>query len=189
MVILKSLDEQILIEIEEGQTLLLGRLPTCDVILEDGSISSQHAKLKLGNSQLRVSDMGSTNGTRLNYSILTTPEYLQDGDTVEFGNVTFTVDGPKLEIPSDIDPSSQTMTSLEPISDSQNLEDTMRYPEISDEDLIDPLPAPEESETEQEPKENMNHHLPVHLAFYIGFGLVLLGGLLLIARLWNTPPQ
>ncbi|WFB36225.1 FHA domain-containing protein [Kiritimatiellota bacterium B12222] len=186
MVILKSLDEQIQIQIEEGQNLLLGRLSMCDIHLDDPSISSQHARLKYNNHQLRVVDMDSTNGTRLNYGLLTAPAYLMDGDTIEFGNVTFTVDGPQLESAPYQDPSAQTMTSLEPIDASEFISDTMIAPELSNEVLEE---AEQALAKEEEHYANAEHNLPVHVAFALALLLLLISGYFLISELWQWSPQ
>ena len=181
MVILKSLNDQIQINIQEGQNLLLGRLLKCDISLEDTSISSQHARLKLKDGHLRVVDMGSTNGTRLNYQLLIAPAYLQDGDTIEFGNVTFVVDGPMLSAPEDLNLNAQTLTSLEPILASQKLEDTMISLELSEDELAE-ADRVATSETFIPQK-------PVRLAFALALGLILMSSLLILLHLWNTPPQ
>jgi pSer/pThr/pTyr-binding forkhead associated (FHA) protein len=183
MVILKSLNEQIQIEIEEGQDLILGRLAKCDLVIDDSSISSQHARLSYSNNLLRVEDLKSTNGSRLNYSLVSAPIHLQDGDTIEFGNLTFVVDGPELEAPHPYGSASPALTSLEPIEASQRLDDTMIALDISDEDLREPSPAPKKEDP------NANPHLPVQLAFFLALLLILLGGGLLIMNVWNLPPQ
>lgn len=189
MVTLKSLDDQILIEISEGQNLLLGRLMKCDVVLEDSSISSQHARLKLQDNLLRVTDVGSTNGTRLNYSLLSAPAYLQDGDTIEFGNVTFVVDGPQLTVPQARDLAAQTLTSLELIEASQKLEDTMIAMDLSQEELeaasrAEPSPV-ETASSLTDPQ----HDQPVLWAFLLALVLIATGGFLLLVYLWPLPPQ
>lgn len=187
MVILKSLNEQIIIEISEGQNLLLGRLLKCDIALEDPSISSQHARLQLKDHQLRVIDLESTNGTRLNYSLLSGPAYLLDGDTVEFGNLTFIVDGPGLTAPAEMNLSAQTLTSLEPIEASQPLEDTMLSLELSQADLD---AAPETEDLPVPPPEpDIGHHQPVTWAFVLALILITLAGLLLLSYLWKLPLQ
>ncbi|MGA0332671.1 MAG: FHA domain-containing protein, partial [Kiritimatiellia bacterium] len=180
---------QIQIQIDEGEDLLLGRLQKCDVILEDGSISSQHARLKLLNHQLRVIDLDSTNGTRLNYSLLTEPAYLLDGDTLEFGNMTFVVDGPGLTVPAELDLSAQTLTSLEPLEASQKLEDTMINMDLSLEELDAEDSASLPELFPSAPVEEPDHHLPVRLAFVLALLLLLVSGTILLLTLWKTPPQ
>ncbi len=189
MVILKTLNDQIQIQIQEGQNLLLGRLLKCDIALEDASISSQHARLKLKDGHLRVVDMDSTNGTRLNYQLVTHPVYLQDGDTIEFGNVTFVVDGPSLSSPEEPNPSAQTMTSLEPIDASQKLEDTMLSSlELSEEELAEANRVDTSKNHIPESME-VDHHQPVRLAFALALLIILISGILLLLHLWNTPPH
>ncbi len=153
MAYLRSLDDQIQIHLEEGQNLLVGRLPICDVVIDDGSVSSQHARIQLLENQLRLVDMGSTNGTRVNYTQIDAPHYLLDGDTVEFGNMTFTVDAPGLQAP-ETDAHGE-LTELRPLASSQKLSDTylsIAVPSEADlqtgqtgtgvETFLDPVPSP-----------------------------------------------
>jgi pSer/pThr/pTyr-binding forkhead associated (FHA) protein len=46
--------------------LVVGRHPLCDVRLESLTVSSRHCCMSPIGSELRVEDMGSTNGTRIN---------------------------------------------------------------------------------------------------------------------------
>ena len=74
------------------EELSVGRLPDCDVVLDDASVSKRHAVLRWNEPQGRCSvrDTGSTNGTFLNGSTLGTREAtLKDGDILSFGNVQF----------------------------------------------------------------------------------------------------
>jgi pSer/pThr/pTyr-binding forkhead associated (FHA) protein len=194
MVYLRSLDDQIQIRIEEGQNLLIGRLLKCDMVLEDGSVSSQHARLQLQDNQLRVFDMGSTNGTRVNYATAEGPTLLLDGDTVEFGNVTFTVDGPQLESPSGEPTSMPAIVNLDPLEASQQLSDTMlSIPLPSGEELDDMLSEPqvatrsEHEDSQAEPGDEDVQLEPHELSFRITLALLLLSGMLLLAIVWMRP--
>jgi hypothetical protein len=72
--------------------LMVGRLPDCDLVIEDPSVSKRHAVLRWDKVMRRctVSDSGSTNGTTVNGSMLAGPELqLKDGDLVTFGSVPF----------------------------------------------------------------------------------------------------
>ena len=153
MAYLRSLDDQTLIEIEEGENLLIGRMPKCDVVIDDPSVSSQHARIQLTDGVLRVIDMHSTNGTRLNYSTLIAPATLLDGDIIEFGSVSFSVDGPELrEESGDGDAEMDLITDSKPLAASQKLDATMSI-SISDEDLREALadiPEEEVDENEEE---------------------------------------
>ncbi len=72
--------------------LTIGRLPDCDLVLEDSSVSKQHAQLRWSESehQCRVKDLGSRNGTFLNGATIGDREaLLRDGDILSFGYVQF----------------------------------------------------------------------------------------------------
>lgn len=73
--------------------LSVGRLPSCDLVINDPSVSKQHAELSwLGRTNTcRVKDLRSTNGTYLNGQELGPErEYLvQDGDLLRFGDADF----------------------------------------------------------------------------------------------------
>ncbi|WP_158501963.1 FHA domain-containing protein [Vitiosangium sp. GDMCC 1.1324] len=73
--------------------LSVGRLPSCDLVINDPSVSKEHALLSwLGpTSSCRVRDLRSTNFTYLNGQPLAPErEYLvRDGDLVRFGDADF----------------------------------------------------------------------------------------------------
>jgi hypothetical protein len=73
-------------------SLTVGRLPDCDMVLDDGSVSKQHAVLRWNESERRctVKDLGSRNGTFLNGTIIMKREVtLRDGDILSIGYVQF----------------------------------------------------------------------------------------------------
>ncbi len=67
----------------------IGRLPDNVVQLDDGSVSSHHARLTLRDGDYILQDLGSTNGTRLNGArVEAEAEHpLQEGDSLRFGSV------------------------------------------------------------------------------------------------------
>jgi hypothetical protein len=74
------------------EELAVGRLPDCELVLDDASVSKRHAVLRWLQSERRCSvrDLGSTNGTFLNaHSLGTREATLNDGDILSFGNVQF----------------------------------------------------------------------------------------------------
>lgn len=80
--------------LQEGAVseLTVGRLPSCDLVIDDPSISKQHAVLRWDSStqECFVTDLGSTNGTLLNGASLWQPETrLKDWDMLSFGDVPF----------------------------------------------------------------------------------------------------
>lgn len=75
-----------------NEALTIGRLPDCDVVVDDPSVSKRHAVLRW-DAEKKVSslkDLDSTNGTFLNASVRLSSELeLRDGDIVSFGDVQF----------------------------------------------------------------------------------------------------
>jgi len=69
---------------------LVGRMEDCDVILPDASISSHHCKLLQDRNHIRVVDLGSTNGTRINGELIN-EGMLQVGDEFQVGAVLITM--------------------------------------------------------------------------------------------------
>jgi hypothetical protein len=76
----------------ESEELTVGRLPDCELVLDHKSVSKRHASIRWDEATKRctVKDLGSTNGTFLNSSLLVRKEAtLRDGDIVSFGEVQF----------------------------------------------------------------------------------------------------
>lgn len=71
--------------------LTLGRDPACDLVLNDDAISARHVRLSYHHGQWWAEDLGSTNGTRLNQSLLATPAVLATGDQIECGHTAVIV--------------------------------------------------------------------------------------------------
>lgn len=65
-----------------SQTIVLGREPSCDVVVADRQISRFHARLTPTTEGVILEDLGSKNGTHHNGMPLTAPVVLQDGDIV-----------------------------------------------------------------------------------------------------------
>ncbi|HTG34371.1 MAG TPA: adenylate/guanylate cyclase domain-containing protein [Thermoanaerobaculia bacterium] len=73
-----------------GRPLTVGRVASCDLQIQDPTVSRHHAELELAGAGVRVRDVGSTNGTYLDgvrvIDALATP-----GSRVAFGKVDFEV--------------------------------------------------------------------------------------------------
>jgi hypothetical protein len=69
----------------------IGRAMECDFTLADLSVSRWHARLYRKDDGWMLSDLGSTNGTRLNGWRVTTGVPARPGDTVSFGSVSFVI--------------------------------------------------------------------------------------------------
>ena len=64
----------------------LGRLPECDITLTDPSVSRRHARVAEEGGVWRITDLGSTNGIKVNGERIATSE-LAHGDRIELGTV------------------------------------------------------------------------------------------------------
>lgn len=65
---------------------VIGRSRECDIVLEDAGISRQHAELRPYGEGWVVSDLGSTNGLRVNGRVVQGPQALSGGDRLELGS-------------------------------------------------------------------------------------------------------
>ncbi len=72
----------------ERERLTLGRDAKVDLVLDDASVSHQHAALELGPRGFRIRDLGSTNGIRLNGARVSSAD-LKHGDRFALGSVEF----------------------------------------------------------------------------------------------------
>lgn len=70
-------------------TATIGRLPSCEVTLDDPSVSRRHARISRTDGQWTVEDLGSTNGLQVNGKPVGRAQ-LRDGDRLDFGSVTLT---------------------------------------------------------------------------------------------------
>lgn len=67
--------------------ITIGRLAECDVVVGDKGASRRHAQIRRKDDTYTVTDLGSTNGTRLNGQTIQTRE-LADGDRITIGATT-----------------------------------------------------------------------------------------------------
>jgi len=72
-------------EFSSGE-LILGRAPDCQVVLKDFGISRQHAKLIADPGGVRIMDLGSKNGTKINGNLITQAP-LREGDKFSLGSL------------------------------------------------------------------------------------------------------
>jgi hypothetical protein len=63
----------------------MGRSRQCDVLVDDPNVSRSHAEIRPRGGSWVLSDLGSTNGSRLNGRRLEGPEVLKPGDEIEVG--------------------------------------------------------------------------------------------------------
>jgi pSer/pThr/pTyr-binding forkhead associated (FHA) protein len=68
-----------------SEPLVIGRLPECGVVLQDANVSRRHAELRRNGEAVVVTDLGSTNGTRVNGAPVR-EQILSSGDEVSVGS-------------------------------------------------------------------------------------------------------
>lgn len=78
------LDGRRLVVGAEGSTL--GRSRQCDVVLDDPNVSREHAEIRPRGGSWVLSDLGSTNGSRINGRPVERSEVLRPGDEIELGS-------------------------------------------------------------------------------------------------------
>jgi pSer/pThr/pTyr-binding forkhead associated (FHA) protein len=71
--------------------ITMGRDPVCDIPIIDETVSARHARLVYHHSQWWLEDLNSTNGTKLNQALVTTPTVLTSSDEIDLGQIRVTV--------------------------------------------------------------------------------------------------
>jgi adenylate cyclase len=75
-------------ELPPGRSLVVGRGVSSDIAIYDPTISRRHAELTVGTDGVRVKDLGSSNGTCINGSRVSSGR-LHPNDSITFGKVLF----------------------------------------------------------------------------------------------------
>ncbi len=91
LVISEGVDRGETFEVEPAQRVLIGQSPACDVRLKDRLASRRHAAIESTAQGLRVSDVGSTNGTFVQ-GVRVVDALLEGGETIRIGETTIVVD-------------------------------------------------------------------------------------------------
>lgn len=74
----------------EGATVVLGRHPACDIVLESAAVSRQHARIVNAEGGFYLEDLHSRNGTLLNGQPVVQPQLLSENDEVGICDLSFT---------------------------------------------------------------------------------------------------
>ena len=79
-----------------GDTIKMGRLSENDVVVREKGVSRNHAEIVETDTEYRLRDLSSTNGTSVNGEQIVGDCVLKDGDTVRLGTskVSFTFHSP-----------------------------------------------------------------------------------------------
>jgi len=90
-----------------SRPIVIGRLPECDITFDDSNLSRRHAEISITDTRgidggtidtgrdrpgirYTVTDLGSTNGTKVNGSRISAPHALQSGDVITVGLYSLT---------------------------------------------------------------------------------------------------
>lgn len=73
----------------ERASIVLGRHPQCDLVLESASVSRQHVKITAHEGSYYLQDLNSRNGTYLNGKLVTQSQLLKDGDEIGICDLSF----------------------------------------------------------------------------------------------------
>lgn len=78
--------------------LVVGRLQTCDLPIQEGKSSRTHFQIERIASSFQLKDLGSRNGTLLNDEPVTSAKLLSNGDVIQVGEtrLVFFLDAPKI---------------------------------------------------------------------------------------------
>jgi hypothetical protein len=68
-----------------GARTTIGRLPDCDVVVDDPGASRHHARIDVSDGEYLLTDLGATNGTLVNEAPIH-EHVLQDGDRITIGS-------------------------------------------------------------------------------------------------------
>src|SRR5437762_14041035 len=72
--------------------MIIGRRPSCDIRLDFENISGKHCVLRFSNGVWNVRDMGSTNGTTVNGSRITTEQSVMPDEELGIAGHMYTID-------------------------------------------------------------------------------------------------
>lgn len=71
--------------------IIIGRDPSCHIVIQDPKASKQHTKISIGETKCIVEDMGSTNGTRVNGHKIKNRVSVMHRDRVRVAGINFVV--------------------------------------------------------------------------------------------------
>jgi serine phosphatase RsbU (regulator of sigma subunit)/pSer/pThr/pTyr-binding forkhead associated (FHA) protein len=73
----------------DGPAVVLGRHPACDIVLDSGSVSRQHARITNIEGNFHIEDLHSRNGTFVNGRLLTGRQLLKENDEIGICELSF----------------------------------------------------------------------------------------------------
>jgi DNA-binding NtrC family response regulator len=89
-IVIYAHDDTRVVELSEGDTVLVGRAAPADVIVEDLTISRKHARFSYNEGHVEIEDLGSRNGTLVHGARVQTAR-VRTGEDVRLGGVAVSV--------------------------------------------------------------------------------------------------
>ncbi|WP_417847952.1 SpoIIE family protein phosphatase [Thalassoglobus sp.] len=74
----------------EGEQIVLGRHPNCEIVLQSGVVSRRHAQILVSHGTYYLEDLRSRNGTYVNEQVISGRHELQEGDQLRLCDVVLT---------------------------------------------------------------------------------------------------
>jgi diguanylate cyclase (GGDEF)-like protein len=69
--------------------MIIGRSPNVQIVVNEQSVSRNHAQCICNEGSVSITDLGSSNGTYINDEKIDEPRLLKDGDIIRLGNIVF----------------------------------------------------------------------------------------------------
>ncbi|MFE8595743.1 FHA domain-containing protein [Archangium violaceum] len=109
----------------EQDSVLIGRVNECDVVLYDAGISRRHCRIFVEGGQHFVEDLGSSNGTQVNGKLVKEKQPLAEDDQLSLGPVVFVFRPLAADIVTDAgvggeSPDSTRIVSVENVARQRN---------------------------------------------------------------------
>jgi len=82
-------DTTIFDALQRRESVVIGRAPDCDVVIQDLKASRRHCQLTRKENGFLLQDLGSRNGTLVNGTKITEPMLLKVNQTFQIGDTMF----------------------------------------------------------------------------------------------------
>jgi len=142
MYILESTDElgrRLVFPLVKARTVL-GRDPSCDIVLNDEDVSRHHAKIYLMEGRLQIKDMESRNGTFVNNERIDKMFVLRPGSELIIGSNQFFV---RVEDTNEEEVSHTTMLTAAQL---RKIQEQFIPEKFDDEKAVEPIPVEDDGE-------------------------------------------
>ncbi len=114
----------------ERDVTIIGRNPECDVVLQPKSVSRRHAAIVRKEGGFLLRDMGSTRGTFVNGMKLANPVMLQDGNTLQIGELLLTFSSRLVSIQDGDEEQSTVYAAIDVVNQSSSKNLPVVRPEV-----------------------------------------------------------